>query len=791
MVTDRHLLLLIVGAGLASCTFGEGAGRHESPRDVDVVLSEAGTDPSADAEIDDRASAAGDGGRAAADGAPDAGVETREPATWDRVRRLVRSEDHARALAALERLPEGERGTGRARYLRGRLLEELGRVEAALEAFGLEEAAFPESVRRDLELRRAGLLARAERCHEARPLLLKLGKRPGTDGARARTLAAECALELGDHEAAARELKALAARGGRDIDPWKVRRLLAEALAGDERPEEARETLHGLLVRYPEHREAERAEARLRQLGGEVSFTTAQRFVRARRLLARRRFEAALTELEAAGRPARRPQLARWLHLKGTALYRTRHHYAEAAEVLAEAARLGGPTAIDDEFHAARALSRADRDDEAIAAYLTLVKEHPNHGRAAEAEYLAAWLDIHHERPRGEVRMHRFLKGPRARRDPDLRREAIWYLAFRAFERGKHRRAVGLFEQYSRTGRTGLVRGRGLYWKARAHEALGQRDEAVETMRQAIGVEPLHWYALLARERLIKLGEEPGPPFPDQGDGGGRASKARPPLPPIALPDDVRFYASLGLDDDAEERLRAQEGAIRAAAPPGRAVEALVRAYHQIGAYRRAYRWAASRRDELDRRPGSSNRWVWDGAYPRPYEDLVREIAGEHRVEPAHVYATMRQESGYRPRVVSHAGAVGLLQMLPATARGMAEGLGVEFRREQLFDPEWNLRYGIAEIAELGRAFDGNLPLTIAAYNAGAHRVRRWLDESGEMELDRFVERIPFNETRGYVRRVTSHYARYRYLEDPSQPWPPHLPERVGPEAEAPAPSSR
>jgi soluble lytic murein transglycosylase len=141
----------------------------------------------------------------------------------------------------------------------------------------------------------------------------------------------------------------------------------------------------------------------------------------------------------------------------------------------------------------------------------------------------------------------------------------------------------------------------------------------------------------------------------------------------------------------------------------------------------------------------------------------------------------MRQESGYTRDAVSHADAVGLLQVLPSTGRAVGKRLGVEVRREMLFDPRWNIRLGVAEIAEVLEAFDGNLPLAVAAYNAGEARVRRWLREQGETDLDLFVERIPFNETRGYVRRVMSHYARYRYLEDPEAGWPAGLPPRVGP----------
>jgi len=94
--------------------------------------------------------------------------------------------------------------------------------------------------------------------------------------------------------------------------------------------------------------------------------------------------------------------------------------------------------------------------------------------------------------------------------------------------------------------------------------------------------------------------------------------------------------------------------------------------------------------------------------------------------------------------------------------------------------PEINIPLGLEEMTALAAEFDQVYPLSIAAYNAGKSRVRRWLKESRRIELDRFVERIPFNETRNYVRRVTTHYARYSYLDDPKSAWP-KLPSFVNP----------
>jgi soluble lytic murein transglycosylase len=81
------------------------------------------------------------------------------------------------------------------------------------------------------------------------------------------------------------------------------------------------------------------------------------------------------------------------------------------------------------------------------------------------------------------------------------------------------------------------------------------------------------------------------------------------------------------------------------------------------------------------------------------------------------------------------------------------------------------------------RLFHDDIPLALAAYNAGTHRVRQWLERSGERPLDLFVEEIPFDETRNYVRRVTSHLIAYRYIEDPAHGWELSLPASVAPAA--------
>ncbi|MCZ7686817.1 MAG: lytic transglycosylase domain-containing protein [Sandaracinaceae bacterium] len=169
-----------------------------------------------------------------------------------------------------------------------------------------------------------------------------------------------------------------------------------------------------------------------------------------------------------------------------------------------------------------------------------------------------------------------------------------------------------------------------------------------------------------------------------------------------------------------------------------------------------------------------------DAAYPRPWAERAGAAASAVGLTPAHLYAVMWQESGFDPDAVSYADAIGLMQLLPATAERVAEGAGVELTRDMLFDPAVNIRLGARVRGQLAERF--GVPLCFAAFNAGGHRVQAWLEERGEIELDLFVEHIPYNQTRNYVRRVTTHLAHYLYLEDPSRGWPPlELPRTVAP----------
>ncbi|MDF2767061.1 MAG: transglycosylase protein, partial [Rhodospirillales bacterium] len=136
-------------------------------------------------------------------------------------------------------------------------------------------------------------------------------------------------------------------------------------------------------------------------------------------------------------------------------------------------------------------------------------------------------------------------------------------------------------------------------------------------------------------------------------------------------------------------------------------------------------------------------------------------------VEKAIAYAIARQESAFAPDVQSSAGARGLMQLMPETARRTAKRLGIEFDVERLLDPEYNAKLGVAHLGELSADWKGSHLLMFASYNAGGGNVAKWIRAYGDprsanVDPIDWIERIPFSETRNYVQRVIEGVLVYR-----------------------------
>jgi soluble lytic murein transglycosylase len=180
----------------------------------------------------------------------------------------------------------------------------------------------------------------------------------------------------------------------------------------------------------------------------------------------------------------------------------------------------------------------------------------------------------------------------------------------------------------------------------------------------------------------------------------------------------------------------------------------------------------------------SGNRPLFLHAWPRAFSAEVDAAARPYSWPPLLLQGLVREESAFSPAITSSAGAVGLTQLMWPTAKETARRMGRKLSRAELEIPAQNLEIGARYFDGLVSRWQGQLPLAVASYNAGPGAVSRWLDERGDLELAGFVETIPYDETRNYVKRVVGSWQAYHALHG-ADDGAPFVALEVGPVAAA------
>lgn len=149
---------------------------------------------------------------------------------------------------------------------------------------------------------------------------------------------------------------------------------------------------------------------------------------------------------------------------------------------------------------------------------------------------------------------------------------------------------------------------------------------------------------------------------------------------------------------------------------------------------------------------------------PIKYEAEVKKYATEYELDEYFVYAVICAESSFNCEAQSHAGAKGLMQLMPATAKDMKESYQLDVDPENLFDPETNIRLGCQYLRYLSDIYNGNTQLILAAYNGGLGNVDRWLKNPAYSSDGKTLTNIPFKETANYVEKVSTYYDLYKKI---------------------------
>lgn len=608
-------------------------------------------------------------------------------------------------------------------------------------------------------------------------------------------------------EAARQGLELLAAEAP-PVRLDEVRWRTAEALRLANREEEALELYRTIWLETPGSAWAGEARERLAAAGVEAAPPAgADRLAWIETMQGSGLHREALAELAPLRQAAADPELRRQaLAAAARSHWALRENQAvvDAAETLRREAP-DSPWAAQAALQAMRALGREDRVDEIRAWEEWLRRTHPQHEAAPEGRY---YLGVILGGTPGEEEAGLEILRQVAAGGGERSADALWRIAWIERRLGDDAAARHALEELLASETGAGYRSAALYWLARLAEPPGG-ERAVELYRTVRREFPRNYYAVVAAERLRELGHPPRPLAGADADvaaeegaaAGADADAAEGAVAGAAVDSGVVDSAALDsaalpkpdpLIDPARRPEPAYRRAVELAAlglPRLAAAElatldleddpavalGLARLHHRGGDTWSAIGLLLARFDDaLSAVPlgdPAVPREVWETLYPFLYQDAVaaaveRSAPPGLPFDPWLVATVARRESRFFPRAASPAGAVGVLQLMPATAARAAERIGVEPPgRAGLFDPRLNIALGTAELARLVAAFDGEWAPALAAYNAGEQVVRTWWQARPPgQSLDEWIDTIPYVETRLYVKWILGTHPIYRAL---------------------------
>ena len=449
------------------------------------------------------------------------------------------------------------------------------------------------------------------------------------------------------------------------------------------------------------------------------------------------------------------------LYLKGSAIFKQRQRakarpvFDKADKACKKAGKAHEGTRVKSRYQAGRGYYAEGKYSAAAKAFESLAKEHASHSYCDDAWILAGESWEEGGKPEEARKAYRKALAVNG----DMLAEARRRLLVMAFAKDDFDDALKLTDS-GLAGR--LIDPKAIaklhYFRGRALAGLGRAQDAAAAYVEAVRALPLGYASLQALSRLREASPEALETalaiLEEAKDAAGTGVLPDTPAAKRAL-----LLARLGLGEDAQQEL----SIAKVDGWPAAAV------LNDAGLFAEAQRLVANLGSRWRRTPPvGPARERWETAHPKPFADLVFSGEREHAVPDLLTWAIMQTESRFNPGVTSWAGARGLVQLMPATAEGLAKSAGVELDDlDRLYDPALNLDLGQRYLGDLTARFgggSGGAALAIPSYNGGAGNVDKWLGRRGKWTLDLFIEAIPFDETRKYTQSVLGRWMTYRWL---------------------------
>ncbi len=383
-----------------------------------------------------------------------------------------------------------------------------------------------------------------------------------------------------------------------------------------------------------------------------------------------------------------------------------------------------------------------------------LLKEKKKGKWAAKTRYLLArvYEDDRNFKKSARYYQNVISKHPRSPLAP----KALFQLAWLRFQSKDYRRAHKEFSKMKTTYPEHWLVSSATYWAGVSAERTGDRKSALAQYRACARGHRHRYYGQLALRSIDRLarGGDPVATKPPPLREAGYRKWQQPPPKSAPVREAAALLSSMGFHELAAKEYRRLGSSPYSRYHAARAFTAAGQSHRAIYLINKSF-WDAVREGGSD--------------LPRKFWEIVYPLAVKRKepggANPYLVNAVIRAESSFDPRAFSPAGAMGLMQLMPATGRRLARKHKIRIKSvNELFDPKINTRLGARHLGALIREFGGALVPAIASYNAGRIPVKRWWKTGRNKPIEIFIEEIPYQETKNYVKRVLGYYHEYKRI---------------------------
>lgn len=512
-----------------------------------------------------------------------------------------------------------------------------------------------------------------------------------------------------------------------------------------------------IYVKFPLDEKAEIALSRINYLAELTGFKIPSEKLMERiiNLINRTEYSLALKELENIDTGSLdAQQLGKYFYYRAICEYNLRLYNKALSSIEKALANYSKPA--DLLFLKGKTLSRLGKIEEARKTYMNLISDYPQSEWIDNAYYKLATLSYLENNFDDAIQKIDYLINNHPESDAIV--DALWAKVWYSFRSGRTEDAInGLLTLTSRTNSGEIKNSSARYWLARLLESRDRTSAEAIYNDIILNKTPPDFYSLLALWRIKRKGELNIRMEPFISSINFQTSSVK-----LFHLEHARKLFSLGFNDDTLVELKLAEQETKSDTEKLLAVGNF---YLSSGFYHDAIMLSQIYLPEYINDINNFSTQVAQLAYPRGYRQLIEEYSKKYNVDPNLIYAIILAESTFKSDSVSRANAIGLMQIIPLTGKFVASIAGLkDFTPEMLFDPEINLGLGIKYLSLLQEQYNSNLVLMLAHYNAGPLNLNNWLKNFNPNEVDIFVENIPFNETRDYIKKVITYYCIYSWL---------------------------